>query len=451
MMGTGSPTFRSPRPGWEIAPIGGAAAGDGVLDLRVGYCGGATDKTPAQAAVNVTERQKAGDPVAVWSDIRSSLVPVVLIDGEPRATGWGRIRLPLNAGRHLIEVQSQHSRTWRAFDIEAGKATKLDYIGMLGESHRAFGEGELRWNLRGLHGHTIGPRGRLNYFQYLPANAKERKSFLVFMLAALIGATLWAVLAYAGVPVDIAIPAGGVIWLSALAAWGIRVLWTHLRYNRLAPEPPLDTRAFTRGEAAPLVLDAAGDLPALGPGAAAVLLDARFLKGDLASDELALQLPEGQAHIDRKQSKAFNAVGEVVPIRHRYAVPPPEVLLDGVASGAFWTRMWLEVPPGTHRLEVRTPAAPLPVEGRTPLPHTAAAQINLGAGEVARIDLQVTVTAVPDPLRPVLHLWHCRIDRLGPAAGHEAAAAPRADVRGGLRRAVTGRYWETEDDIPPKQ
>jgi hypothetical protein len=447
--GTGSPTFRSPRPGWEIARIGEPRAGDGTLDLRVGYCGGATDKTPAQAAVNVSERRKNGDPIAVWSDLRSSLVPVVLIDGEPAATGWGRIELPLAAGRHLIEVQSQHSRTWRAFDIEAGRSTELDYIGMLGEAHRSYGEAELRWNLRGLHGHTIGPRGRLNYFQYLPANAKERKSFLVFMLAALVAGVLMGTLALLGVPVDVALPVSIAIWVSALAWWGIRVLWTHLRYNRLAPEPPLDTRAFTPpGAAAPLVLDADGDLPSLAPGAAAVLLDARFLKADLASDELALQLPEGQVRIDGKQAKAFNAVGEVVPIRHRYAVPPPEILLDGVPLGAFWTRMWLEVAPGTHRLEVRTPAAPFPVEGEPHPPHTAAATINLGEGQIARIDLVVTVTAVPDPLRPVLHLWHCRIDRLGPASEEAARPAPKADVRGGLRRAVTGRYWETKDDRP---
>jgi hypothetical protein len=84
-------------------------------------------------------------------------------------------------------------------------------------------------------------------------------------------------------------------------------------------------------------------------------------------------------------------------------------------------------------------------------PHTAAATVNVAAGEVARIDLAVTVTAVPDPLRPVLHLWHCRIDRVGPATARATPAAPKADVRGGLRRAATGRHWETKDDIPPEQ
>lgn len=128
---------------------------------------------------------------------------------------------------------------------------------------------------------------------------------------------------------------------------------------------------------------------------------------------------------------------------------PPRPGLEITRIGeprAVWSdlrsSLGLEVLPGTHRLEVRTPAAPLPVEGRTHLPHTAAAQINLDAGEVARIDLAVKATAVPDPLRPVLRLWHCRIDRPGPAAAHEAPAAPKTDVRGGLRlrghRAVLG-------------
>jgi hypothetical protein len=51
----------------------------------------------------------------------------------------------------------------------------------------------------------------------------------------------------------------------------------------------------------------------------------------------------------------------------------------------------------------------------------------------------------------VLHQWHCRIDRLGPQSQREAPEAPKADVRGGLRRAATGRHWETKDDIPPER
>ncbi|KPC69243.1 hypothetical protein ADL26_19175, partial [Thermoactinomyces vulgaris] len=111
----------------------------------------------------------------------------------------------------------------------------------------------------------------------------------------------------------------------------------------------------------------------------------------------------------------------------------PEILLDGTPLGAHWTRMWFEVPPGSHRLEVRTPDAPLPVEGGAHPPHHASTVVDLAVGEAALIDLVVTVTAVPDPLRPVLHQWHCRIDRLGPQSQREAPEAPKADVRGGLR------------------
>lgn len=447
MIPSGSPIYRPPRKGWRIAPIGerGPVAGGGVLDLRVGWCAGRVLGDPAKRLQLVLDREKSGDPVASKGFLRSSLVPVVLIDGESVATGWGRIRVPLAAGRHLVAVQSQHSRAWRAVDIDAGGATKIDYVGMLGESHRAYGDAEVPHGLRDLHGYTIGPRGRLNYFQYLPAHARERLGFSASLFIGIFLGVIALALSFLGVPLMAAMVTCWAAMAVGFAWWGIRVFWTFLRCNRLGPEAPL----AVRGSASPVVLDGDGPVPELGPGAGGILIDARFLKADLASDELALQLPKGQRLINGGQRKALDAVGEIVPIRHRYAVPPPEVLLDGVPLGAFWTRMWLEVPPGTHRLEVRTPAAPLPVEGEAHAPHTAAAQINLDAGEAARIDLAITVTAVPDPLRPVLHLWHCSIDRLGPAAARETPTAPKADVRGGLRRAATGRYWETKDDQAP--
>ena len=80
-------------------------------------------------------------------------------------------------------MQSQHSRVWRAVDIAAGKTAALDYIGMLGDRHRSYGEGEPSGRAAELSGHALGPRGRLRYWQYLPANARSRLSFAVFLLA----------------------------------------------------------------------------------------------------------------------------------------------------------------------------------------------------------------------------------------------------------------------------
>ncbi|MBO3735598.1 hypothetical protein [Glycomyces niveus] len=447
MIASASPVFRAPRRGWGLAPIGERrpVANGGTLDLRVGWCGGRwLIADPAERLQIALDREKSGDPVASDGFLRSSLVPVVLVDGEPVATGWGRLRLPLTAGRHLVEVQSQHSRAWRAIDVKRDAATKIDYVGMLGESHRSYGDLEVPQRLRDLSGYTIGPRGRLNYFQYLPAHARQRLGFAATLIGGLVAGVVALALTSVGVPLMAAMVAWWILVAVGFALWGVRVLWTFLRCNRLGHEAPLALRDA-------VVLDGDGPLPALGAGAGGILVDARFLKADLSSGELALQLPEGQRHIHAGQRKALDAVGEVEPIAHRFAMPPPEILLDGAPVGACWTRMWFEVPPGSHRLEVRTPDAPLPVEGGEHRPHHASAVVNLAAGEAALIDLVVTVTAVPDPLRPVLHQWHCRIDRLGPQSEREAPEAPKADVRGGLRRAATGRHWETKDDIPPER
>ena len=186
MIAAASPRFSAPLPGWRIAPIGDHRPGTGntgTPDLRVGHCAGVETKTLAEASETIERRERAGDPVDAKGDLRSSLAPVVLVDGRPVATGWGRIAIPLQAGRHLIEVQSQHSRVWRAVDIAAGKTAALDYIRMLGDRHRSYGEGEPSGRAAELSGHALGPRGRLRYWQYLPANARSRLSFAVFLLA----------------------------------------------------------------------------------------------------------------------------------------------------------------------------------------------------------------------------------------------------------------------------
>ena len=180
-----------------------------------------------------------------------------------------------------------------------------------------------------------------------------------------------------------------------------------------------------------------------------MVIDARFLKSDLSSRELALQLPGGQHRINRPQRKALDRIGELVPIRHRQAVPPPRIALDGRDIGTSWTRMWFEVAPGPHRIDVRTPESPLPVPGGGGETDRRVFTFDSQVGQVVRIGLVVSVTAVPDPDHATLHRWECRIDRLGPQPVRAGAEAPRADVRGGIRRDLTGRYWETRDDVPP--
>lgn len=449
-----SPCFKAPWRAWRIAPIGAApsAPGGGVLRLRTGYSRGLGGKPLGPRAEAYRARRLAGDPVASMDDLKASLVPVVLVDGRAVAAGWGSIDLPLPAGRHLVEVQSLHSRTWRAVDIQAGARTKLDYVGVLGEVHRDFASGELRGALAGNTGHTLGPRGRLRFHQYLPALAGHRRGVIVAMLAMLlcplilVGAVRLGLLSGDG-PVPQAAGFAFVFGIPvvAIAGWGLRVGWTYLRYNRLGPEAPLDTGPFTApGLAAPTVLDPCGEAPALRPGSAGLLIEARFVKADLTSEELALQLPAGQARINGAQRKALDWLGELVPIRHRTAVPAPEIVLDGTRVAASWTRMWFEVAPGRHRVDVRTPEAPLPVLGADESAAEVAA-FDVAAGQVARIELVVDVTAVPDPEQPLLHRWSTRIDRFGPQRAPSDTPAPKADLRGGLQRMWTNRYWEAPE------
>ncbi|MQM28525.1 hypothetical protein [Glycomyces albidus] len=453
MIRGGSPRYRTPRPGWEVKPLKELrppAGPSGRIDLRIGYCADAGPKTIAEQAADLQQRRLAGDPVASMNDLRSSLVPVVLVDGAPVAAGWGRISVPVAAGRHLVEVQSQHSRAWRAVDVTAGAAVKLDYVGMLGDRHRGYGEGPQSGRLGRLTGYTLGPRGRLTYFQYLPANAKYRLSAAVFMLFLLCGVAIMWTSAFTGAPESATFPIAIGVFLLGASLWGGRVLWTWIRFNRGAPEAPLKTpEALLQVPGGPVlapeILDPAGPVPEPRPGAAVLLVDARFLKDDLSSEELAMQLPPGRERIEPGERRSLDKVGELVPIAHRFAVPPPQIALDGAPVAATWTRMRLEVPPGPHRLTVRTPLPPLAVP-RAAEPEERTAAFEVQDGDVTMIGLTVSVHAVPDPVEPLLHRWECRIDGFGPSDRSEAVPAPLADVRGGLRRAWTGRWWETRDD-----
>ncbi|MEU6857673.1 hypothetical protein AB0B28_02165 [Glycomyces sp. NPDC046736] len=453
-----SPRFRAPLSGWEIAPLGKGPKerreGDGELRLRVGYCAAYPAATIAERMIRVQKLRQDGDPIVTQGHLRSSLVPVVLVDGEAVASGWGSITVPLAPGRHLVEVQSQHSRAWRAVEISAGKAARIDYVGMLGDQHRAYGELEVPRRLRHLSGHALGPRGRFNYWQYLPANARERRSFIAAILMMFLAPLTFYGLIRVGVFEDGALSqeAGFAIAFGlpilAVGFWGLRVLWTYLRYNRCRPEPPLERAG------GPVVLDREGEVPEPSPGAAALLIDARFLKADLTSADLARQFPQGQTVIDRSQARALNRVGEIVPVAHRFAVPSPRIELAKSVGGlplfsqeiaASWTRMWIEVPPGEYTITARTPAAPLPVRGVTRPENVRTEIVKVGPGKVATCDLVVEVTAVPDPAERALHLWQCAIATLGPRDEPKSRRAPRVDVRGGMRRMVNGRYWESGD------
>ncbi|THV41878.1 hypothetical protein [Glycomyces buryatensis] len=435
------PNFKA-RPGWELRENPAAfteAAGCGYLDLRLGH--GRVGNVPQSGDLleNARRREAAVQAGNAFPEARyeASLVPEALVDGRSVASGWGRITVPLSPGRHLVEVQSRHSRAWRAVDIEAGRTAAFDYVGMKGNAHRSFAEDGPPFNMRHLTGYTIGPRGRLNYWQYLPSNAKEHPWAWMVMVGLFIGAMIPVIL-LAGAGIDIRYGWGPAIILTGwvvipaitVSWWGVSVLWKFLRYNRCPPAPPLDTRPLSGPDRlAPLVLDEEGAVPAPAAGAAALVIDARFLKADIGSEDLARQLEPGQRQFTPRQERVLNQIGEVTPVTHRPVVPPPQIWIDGVEVAASWTRMWFELAPGEHHVKVQTPGSPLPVPGGEAPPQTLEAPLSIAHGQTELAELQVNVWAVPDPTEPILHRWACGIDYFGPERRRPKPARPRQRIR----------------------
>lgn len=449
-----SPVFRAPWREWKLTEIGRPRHSGpvGVLSLRVGYCSGPAPQYASATRQRIKERRHAGETVETSEQVRSSLVPVILVDGERVATGWGRLALPLSPGRHLVEVQSQHSRAWRVVDIQAGTTAKLDYVGMLSGMHRFYGSDRV-WGIHAhLHGYTLGVRGHLHLWQYLPVNARRRRSWNFAMLAAAVAVLCMIILRDLRMPMPWggSAPAPGVLLALVLVCflfWLVRVAWSAAQYNYYEPGPSLDTGSIGRFGAHPvLVLDPDGEAPKPESGLSAIVIDARFLKDDLSMEDLLLQAPpEAKLSGARKprlsrQRRRLDKIGEFAPVRHRFAVPPPEILLDDRPLAGSWTRMWVQLVPGSHRLTVRAPGAPMPVRGGRESAEVQSIEFTVGEGSTAGVDVTVTVEAVPDLTEPVLHRWTSRVIRLcGGPVDPVQRVKPSVDVEAFLEHAFNSQ------------
>lgn len=423
-----SPVFRAPWRGWRLTEVGRRRDLDraGTLSLRVGYCDGPRPQYTLRMQRDLKNRRRAGETVDTNEHVRSSLVPVILVDGEQVASGWGHLRLPLTPGRHLVEVQSQHSRAWKIVEIREGKTAKLDYVGMLSGMHQFYGTEQVWGRHAHLHGYTLGPRGRLHLWQYLPVNGRRRRSWNLAMIAIVLCIPLMILVRDRQMPSPFggSVPIAGVLFSVislCFLIWLVRVAWTATWYNYAGSESPHEVRPF--GAQPVVVLDPEGPAPKPEPGQAAIVIDARFIKENLSLENLLERSPTGRRLLESgrprlsRHRRRLDKLGEFAPVQHRFAVPPPEIILDGRPLAGSWTRMWVRLSPGRHRLEVRTPQSPLPVRGGQAASDVQSIDFTVQEGNTAGIDVTVTVDAVPDPDEPVLHGWTSRVVRLcgGPA------------------------------------
>ncbi|GLZ81808.1 hypothetical protein Afil01_66150 [Actinorhabdospora filicis] len=134
-----------PSPGWEVSAhpaspyrfgADTAAAGEGILDLRLG---GRRDTRSAGVEFAYRDRVRVPRPQA----------PVVLVDGRPALQGWGHARVSLPSGPRVVEVQAGVSRVCRVVEVPERGAVELDYA-HLWPNRFDSGEDEA----------ALGPRGR---------------------------------------------------------------------------------------------------------------------------------------------------------------------------------------------------------------------------------------------------------------------------------------------------
>ena len=61
-----------------------------------------------------------------------SLVPVMLVNGKPVASGWGQVAVALPAGVHLVEIYSGFSRTYRMVTVSRAETSAFDFVALPG-------------------------------------------------------------------------------------------------------------------------------------------------------------------------------------------------------------------------------------------------------------------------------------------------------------------------------
>ena len=258
----------------------------------------------------------------VWANVPRVFNPVVLLDGQPIAHGWGEAFLSLPAGTYRVEVQLGHSNNPRLVTVGAGKTIDVSFTGSRLRSMREiFGRVRDSYLSSGL---SVGRRPVLA--------ALFRARMRIMVIAALVIALPLAVVA--------GVVAGSMIifWVVVGALWLLPIL-VHLGWycwqNRLDRQPA--TAVSGTDPYRPHLLDPRGDPDyRAGEFDAVIVVDLNYY-----------QLPVPQLTTARE-----HASNSRLPW-----VSAPRVWIDGVETFGCWGRVAYSVPPGRHEVRI---VAPLP-------------------------------------------------------------------------------------------
>ncbi|THV34380.1 hypothetical protein [Glycomyces buryatensis] len=284
------------------------------------------------------------------SDATRPFTPVVLIDGEPIATGFGRADITLDPGRHLLEIQSGASAAYAPIDIEGGKFTRMSSF--------------VPQRLDGAD--TGDARALLRRFTLTPTIAVPPRPSRWFTPAVCFAGTAASALATLAVldRTDVE----GLAWLLLVVVvatlggigfyWAARLIEAaavaaaELRLKARLPVAGHHEAAIGDGTWRPVdVRDTAAPQPP--PGQAVLRLAVAYTQSP--NDPQALPGTILDEKAAEQAARRRRVIGEEYPPEARPWVERPVVRIDDAPVPAIWGVNEYHLTPGGHRVDVGVP------------------------------------------------------------------------------------------------
>ncbi|WP_280397853.1 hypothetical protein [Nocardia carnea] len=351
-------------------------------------------------------------PRAQRVDLRVSRpnVPVVYVDGYPASWGWGITRITITAGEHLVAVAGSHSRCYRRLHLVEDETVTLYYSSVLGSGAHRFREPDADVH-EGVWLGTVPPA------KFTAADrrvtAVVRAVLACVAALALLGITAelldspledlvstGALFTYGAIGSGVC---GGLILVAGAVADALRSPAPQPPVDPPDPSTPPDVRVIDYDESA---------TPRPAPGWSALCLHLRYELTAHTPEELATAAGREGRRLNPLQRWRVIRIGEAEVPGGRPWIPPPDVAIDGVAIPAGWTRMWIQLAPGTHHISIALDA-PRPETGpTTKIDLTDARQqhtVVLRTGETHHLAGLATIHALPRPEHREMAKYHARL------------------------------------------
>ncbi|MGI5219195.1 hypothetical protein [Nocardia sp. CA-290969] len=337
-------------------------------------------------------------------------VPVVYVDGYPASWGWGITRIAIAAGEHLVAVAGSHSRCYRRLDLVEGETVTLYFSSVLGNGAHRFREPDADL----YEGVWFGTSPPAKF-----TAADRRVTAVVRAVLACV-----AVLALLGItaelldsPLEDLVSTGTLITYGAIVSGvcGGLVLVAGAVADALrspAPPPAADPPGpSTRPDVHVIDYDEPVT-PRPAPGWSALCLHLRYELTAHTLEESATAAGRKGRRLNPLQRWRVIRIGEAEVPGGRPWIPPPRVAIDGVAISASWTRMWIQLAPGTHHVSIALDAPQAETGPTTHVDLADARQqhtIVLRTGETHHLAGLATINALPRSEHREMATYHARL------------------------------------------